>query len=149
LHPGEVFGGYHADLAEEPFGAHRAQLGEGGVVGFISVGEALVERAVLLLRSDWENPRHLVVQFAQDHGGSLERRMLAVDLDTDGHSDCDQKLNPSWGYDRIVGALANLRCKVSDQTDGNDVGLLLLGERLDDVPDDRFGLRAGSTSGWT
>jgi hypothetical protein len=27
--------------------------------------------------------------------------------------------NPSWGYDRIVGALANLRHSVSDQTVGN------------------------------
>jgi putative transposase len=29
------------------------------------------------------------------------------------------KENPSWGYDRIVGALANLGRKVSDQTVGN------------------------------
>jgi putative transposase len=29
------------------------------------------------------------------------------------------KENPSWGYDRIVGALANLGHKVSDQTVGN------------------------------
>jgi putative transposase len=27
--------------------------------------------------------------------------------------------NPSWGYDRIVGALANLGNRVSDQTVGN------------------------------
>ena len=27
--------------------------------------------------------------------------------------------NPGWGYDRIVGALANLRHRVSDQTVGN------------------------------
>ena len=27
--------------------------------------------------------------------------------------------NPSWGYDRIVGAMANLGHKVSDQTIGN------------------------------
>ena len=27
--------------------------------------------------------------------------------------------NPSWGYDRIVGALANLGHRVSDQTVGN------------------------------
>jgi hypothetical protein len=29
------------------------------------------------------------------------------------------KDNPSWGYDRIVGALANLGQKLSDQTVGN------------------------------
>jgi putative transposase len=29
------------------------------------------------------------------------------------------KENPSWGYDRIVGALANLGHKLSDQTVGN------------------------------
>src|SRR5204862_5699105 len=29
------------------------------------------------------------------------------------------KENRSWGYDRIVGALANLRYEVSDQTVGN------------------------------
>ena len=27
--------------------------------------------------------------------------------------------NPSWGYDRIVGALANLGPRISDQTVGN------------------------------
>src|ERR1700738_1764101 len=27
--------------------------------------------------------------------------------------------NRDWGYDRIVGALANLGCEISDQTDGN------------------------------
>ena len=29
------------------------------------------------------------------------------------------KENPSWGYDRIVGAIANLGHKLSDQTVGN------------------------------
>ena len=29
--------------------------------------------------------------------------------------------NPSWGYDRIVGALANLGHRLSDQTVGNDL----------------------------
>ena len=29
------------------------------------------------------------------------------------------KENPSWGYDRIVGALANLGHRLSDQTVGN------------------------------
>ena len=29
------------------------------------------------------------------------------------------KENPSWGYDRIVGALANLGYRLSDQTVGN------------------------------
>jgi hypothetical protein len=29
------------------------------------------------------------------------------------------KENPDWGYDRIVGALANLGYKISDQTVGN------------------------------
>ncbi len=29
------------------------------------------------------------------------------------------KENSSWGYDRIVGAMANLGCKLSDQTVGN------------------------------
>jgi len=32
------------------------------------------------------------------------------------------KENPSWGYDRIVGALANLGYKLSDQTVGNILG---------------------------
>jgi len=32
------------------------------------------------------------------------------------------KENPSWGYDRIVGALANLGHKLSDQTVGNILG---------------------------
>jgi hypothetical protein len=29
------------------------------------------------------------------------------------------KENPTWGYDRIVGALANLGRRLSDQTVGN------------------------------
>jgi hypothetical protein len=29
------------------------------------------------------------------------------------------KENPTWGYDRIVGALANLGQRLSDQTVGN------------------------------
>ena len=29
------------------------------------------------------------------------------------------KANPDWGYDRIVGALANLEYEISDQTVGN------------------------------
>jgi putative transposase len=32
------------------------------------------------------------------------------------------KENPSWGYDRIVGAMANLGHKLSDQTVGNILG---------------------------
>ena len=31
------------------------------------------------------------------------------------------KENPSWGYDRIVGAMANLGYKLSDQTVGNNL----------------------------
>jgi len=31
------------------------------------------------------------------------------------------KENPGWGYDRIVGAMANLGHRLSDQTVGNDV----------------------------
>jgi hypothetical protein len=29
------------------------------------------------------------------------------------------KENPGWGYDRIVGAMANLNFRLSDQTVGN------------------------------
>jgi putative transposase len=29
------------------------------------------------------------------------------------------KENPGWGYDRIVGAMANLGIRLSDQTVGN------------------------------
>jgi len=32
------------------------------------------------------------------------------------------KENPTWGYDRIVGALANLGQRLSDQTVGNILG---------------------------
>jgi hypothetical protein len=37
--------------------------------------------------------------------------------------------NPSWGYDRIVGALANLGHQISDQTVGN----ILKGKRRQTV----------------
>ena len=32
------------------------------------------------------------------------------------------KENPSWGYDRMVGAMANLGYQLSDQTVGNILG---------------------------
>ena len=32
------------------------------------------------------------------------------------------KENPSWGYDRMVGATANLGCTLSDQTVGDTLG---------------------------
>jgi putative transposase len=57
--------------------------------------------------------------------GSKSRR-------THGHPTIDDELenlvvrmvkeNPSWGYDGIVGALANLGHKLSDQTVGNILG---------------------------
>jgi putative transposase len=31
------------------------------------------------------------------------------------------KENPGWGYDRIVGAMANLGLRLSDQTVGNNL----------------------------
>jgi len=52
--------------------------------------------------------------------------MMRIGLPQQGHGCSGEQLivpmareNPDWGYDRIVGALANLGYKVCDQTVGN------------------------------
>src|SRR6202049_5086323 len=97
--------------------AERAQLGEmGHRLGRKTLGEvanAALPDTILA----WY--RRLV---ARKFDGSKERR-------TPGRPRIDRAIeelivrmaeeNPSWGYDRIVGALANLGHEVSDQTVGN------------------------------
>jgi hypothetical protein len=97
--------------------AERARLGEiGHRLGRKVLGEvAAVARPDTILA--WY--RKLV---ARKFDGSKARR-------TPGRPRVDRALeqlivrmakeNPDWGYDRIVGALANLRHKISDQTVGN------------------------------
>ena len=97
--------------------AERARLGEiGHRLGRKALGEvATVARPHTILA--WY--RKLV---ARKFDGSKARR-------TPGRPRVDQVLeqlivrmakeNPDWGYDRIVGALANLGYEISDQTIGN------------------------------
>jgi hypothetical protein len=59
---------------------------------------------------------------ANKFDGSKSRRSPGaprVGTDIESLVVCMAKENPSWGYDRIVGALANLGHQVSDQTVGN------------------------------
>ncbi len=59
---------------------------------------------------------------AKKFDGSRFRRSagrLCVDEEIEGLIVRIAKENRSWGYDRIVGAMANLGYKVSDQTVGN------------------------------
>src|SRR5580693_5323021 len=59
---------------------------------------------------------------AKQFEGSKSRRSPGaprVGADIESLVVCLAKENPSWGYDRIVGALANLGHQVSDQTVGN------------------------------
>jgi putative transposase len=59
---------------------------------------------------------------ANQFDGSKSRRSPEaprVGADIESLVVCLAKENPSWGYDRIVGALANLGHQVSDQTVGN------------------------------
>jgi putative transposase len=98
-------------------GAERARLGEiGHRLGRKVLGEvATVARPDTILA--WY--RRLV---ARKFDGSKARR-------TPGRPRVDRVLeelivrmakeNPDWGYDRIVGALANLGYEISDQTVGN------------------------------
>jgi len=44
--------------------------------------------------------------------------------------------NPSWGYDRIQGALANLGHEISDQTVGNILKTTALNRRVTEASDD-------------
>ena len=59
---------------------------------------------------------------AQKFDGSKARRKIGrppVDDDIEQLIGAHGEENPSWGYDRIAGALANLGHRVSDQTVGN------------------------------
>ena len=59
---------------------------------------------------------------ANKFDGSKSRRCPGaprVGADIESLVVCMAKENPSWGYDRIVGAMANLGHQVSDQTVGN------------------------------
>jgi putative transposase len=97
--------------------AERKALAEIGK----KLGKRALEEVTSLVKPDtilsWH--RQLV---AQKFDGSMQRK-------APGHPKIDQELealvvrmaqeNRSWGYDRIVGALANLGFTVSDQTVGN------------------------------
>src|SRR5438105_14298737 len=59
---------------------------------------------------------------AKKFDGSKSRRSVGrpkVDQETERLIVQMARENPSWGYDRIVGALANLGHRLSDQTVGN------------------------------
>jgi putative transposase len=59
---------------------------------------------------------------AQKFDGSQQRTTLGrpkIDAELEALVVRMARENRSWGYDRIVGALANLGCTVSDQTVGN------------------------------
>jgi putative transposase len=97
--------------------AERATLGE---IGHRLGRKALEEVAAAALPDTilaWY--RRLV---ARKFDGSKERRSAGrprLDREVEGLIVRMAEENPSWGYDRIVGALANLGHKVSDQTVGN------------------------------
>jgi len=97
--------------------AERARLGE---IGYRLGRKALEEVATAALPDTilaWY--RRLV---ARKFDGSQARRgpgRPRVDQDVEGLIVRMARENRSWGYDRIVGALANLGYHVSDQTVGN------------------------------
>jgi putative transposase len=101
------------------------RLGTGGRKALAEIGQKLgkqaLEQVATIVKPDtilaWH--RKLV---AQKFDGSQQRKAL-------GRPKIDQELealvvrmaqeNRSWGYDRMVGALANLGYTISDQTVGN------------------------------
>src|SRR5215470_3979049 len=97
--------------------AERATLGE---VGFRLGRKALSEVATVAQPDTilaWH--RRLI---ARQFEGSRARRVRGrprIDREVEGLIIRMAKENRSWGYDRIVGALANLGHEVSDQTVGN------------------------------
>ena len=65
-------------------------------------------------------PRHLVASkwdFSHRRKAKPGRPLVSVEMERLVLQFASE--NPSWGYDRIVGALANLGHQVSDQTVGN------------------------------
>jgi putative transposase len=97
--------------------AERARLGQ---IGYRLGRKALEEVATAALPDTilaWY--RRLV---ARKFDGSRARRgpgRPRIDQDVEGLIVRMARENRSWGYDRIVGALANLGYHVSDQTVGN------------------------------
>jgi putative transposase len=97
--------------------AERARLGE---IGFRLGRKAVSEVATAALPETilaWY--RRLV---ARKFDGSRAHRRPGrppIDKEVEELIVGMAKDNRSWGYDRIVGALANLGCRVSDQTVGN------------------------------
>ena len=97
--------------------AERATLGE---IGFRLGRRALSEVAAAA------QPETILARYrrlvARKFDGSHARRgpgRPRIDQDVEGLIVRMAKENRSWGYDRIVGALANLGYHVSDQTVGN------------------------------
>jgi putative transposase len=97
--------------------AERATLGE---IGFRLGRKALSEVATVAQPDTilaWH--RRLI---AREFEGSRARRVRGrprIDKEVEGLIIRMAEENRSWGYDRIVGALANLGHEVSDQTVGN------------------------------
>ena len=85
------------------------------------LGKKILEEVAHIVKPDtilaWH--RQLV---AQKFDGSQQRTTLGrprIDAELEALVVRMARENRSWGYDRIVGALANLGCTVSDQTVGN------------------------------
>ena len=103
----------------------RVQLSDGDRRALAELGQKLGKKArrrsLTLVKPDTILPRHR--QFASQQGGDVKP------CPSVGRPRIDQEIetlvvrmareNRSWGYDRIVGALANLGLTVSDQTVGS------------------------------
>jgi putative transposase len=103
----------------------HVRLSDGECKTFAEIGKKLGKKALAevahVVKPDtilvWH--RQLV---AQKFDGSQQRTTLGrpkIDAELEALVVRMARENRSWGYDRIVGALANLGCTVSDQTVGN------------------------------
>ena len=97
--------------------AERATLGE---IGF-RLGRKALSEVVSVAQPDtilaWH--RRLIARKFEGSRARRDRGRPRIDREVEGLIIRMAEENRSWGYDRIVGALANLGHEVSDQTVGN------------------------------
>ena len=130
--------------------AERASLGE---IGFRLGRKALSEVATVAQPDTilaWH--RRLIARKFEGSRARRDRGRPRIDREVEGLIIRMAEENRSWGYDRIVGALANLGHEVSDQTVGNVLrrhGISPAPERKQPLGQNSFGSTSRCSQGPT